>query len=186
MALSCGALPPVGRRMGRQSLQLARQRAERSQPGGPLPPRRHQGYHLSVFPHSGRWDEAEVWRQAHERNLPPRWTTFGMIKNYPVAPGFRAARHAFLSVSGKNVILSALKKAEDGDALILRLYNPSACVTRARIQPPFVPTCVCPANLAEQPLPTNPIQPAADGAFNVEIPARKVITLRLERDERES
>jgi len=153
-------------------------------PGGQV--QRKLTYHLAVFPHSGRWDEAEVWRQAHEHNLPPRWTTFGMIKNYPVAPGFRAARHAFLSVCGRNVILSALKKAEDGDALILRLYNPSAHPACAQIQPPFVPTRIRPADLAEQPLPDNPLQPGADGAFDVEIPARKVVTLRLERDERTS
>lgn len=138
---------------------------------------------LAIFPHSGRWDEAEVWRQAHEHNLSPRYTTFGMMKNYPVAPGFRAARQSFLSITGKNVILSALKKAEEGEALILRVYNPSRHVTRAEIRPPFAPARVFRANLSEQPLPEDMIQPGADGMLQVEIPAGKIITLRLERDD---
>lgn len=153
-------------------------------PGGQV--QRKLTYHLSIFPHSGRWDEAEVWRQAHERNLPPRWATFGMIKNIPVARGFRAARHSFLAVGGKNVILSALKKAEEGDALVLRLYNPSARVTCAHVRPPFIPARVCLANLSEQPLASSPIELATDGAFDVKIPARKIITVRLERDESNS
>ncbi len=148
-------------------------------PGGQV--QRQLTYHLSIFPHSGRWDEAEVWRQAREHNLPPRCTTFGMIKGCPTAPGSRAARDSFLSVTGRNVILSALKKAEEREALILRLYNPSSRPTLAEIRPPFAPTRVQRVNLSEQPLPDSPIQAAADGALRLEIPAGKIITLSLER-----
>jgi alpha-mannosidase len=139
-------------------------------------------YHLSIFPHSGEWHTAEVWRQAQAHNLPPRSATFGMIKNYPVAPGTRPARQSFLAVTGKNAILSAFKKAEVGDSLLLRLYNPSPSATHAEILPPFAPAQARLADLAEQPIPAAEIQPGTDGVLRVEIPAGKVITLRLERD----
>ncbi len=38
-------------------------------------------FSLSVFPHAGRWDQAEVWRQALMFNNPPRAFMTGMEKN---------------------------------------------------------------------------------------------------------
>jgi len=150
-------------------------------PGGQI--QRKLTYNLSIFPHTGTWHADEVWRQAHAHNQPPRSATFGMIKNYPVVPGTRPARQSFLEITGQNAILSTLKKAEIGDSLLLRLYNPTPCATGAVICPPFLPTRISLVDLAEEPILAADIQPGADGKIQVEIPAGKVITIKLERDE---
>ena len=77
-------------------------------------------YRLALYPHVGTWDEAEVWRQAQAHLTPPRSLTV------VAHPGELPDSGEGLRVEGKNAVLSALKQAEEGSALILRLYNPSA------------------------------------------------------------
>jgi alpha-mannosidase len=143
-------------------------------------------YSLSVLPHSGSWDKAEVWRQALTFNNPPRAFTTGMEKNrLTFKPGAQPAERSFLSVSGRNVILSSVKKAEVGEALVVRLYNPSENGTEALIQLPFQLAGVQLAGLDERPLPSTDAQAAsvheAGGQVRVSLAPRKVVTLRMER-----
>jgi alpha-mannosidase len=148
--------------------------------------RRKLTFSLSVLPHHGTWEQAEVWRQALEFNNPPRSYTTGMENNRPVTtPGTQPAGRSFLSVSGRNVILSSVKRAEVGEALILRLYNPSDDVTDASIQLPFTPAGVQLAGLDESPRPAPDIQsvPICEpaGMVRVALAPRKVVTLRIDR-----
>jgi alpha-mannosidase len=143
-------------------------------------------FSLSVLPHNGSWDQAEVWRQALVFNNPPRAYTTGMEKNQPAfAPGAQPARRSFLSVTGRNVVLSSVKKAEAGEALVLRLYNPSEDETEAVIQLPFIPAGVRLAGLDENPRPVSGTETApvhkAGGLVHVAVAPKKVITLRVER-----
>ena len=141
-------------------------------------------FSLSVFPHSGIWDHAEVWRQAYVFNNPPRAYTTGMEYKRPAITGStNPSIRSILLVKGRNVIMSALKKAETGEALILRLYNPSGASTQAVIQLSFTPENIQMVGLDEQihknqnPIPTI----RQDRTVHVTIPPKKIITLRLER-----
>jgi mannosylglycerate hydrolase len=143
-------------------------------------------YSLSVLPHNGLWHQAEVWRQALAFNNPPQSYTTGMEKNHwMVKPGKQSTVRSFLTVSGQNVILSALKKAEVGEALILRLYNPSGAATEALIQLPFAPVNVQLAGLDEIPRPATQAETMpvceAGGQLRVTLAPRKMVTLRMER-----
>jgi alpha-mannosidase len=143
-------------------------------------------FSLSVLPHSGTWDQAEVWRQALAHNNPPRGYSTAMDKNerariYGIGP----SSHSFLKVEGQNVILSSVKKAEISEALILRLYNPSNVVTQAAIQLPFVPTSVQLAKLDEQPRSTASLETipvlGTGGRLQITLAPKIIITLRMER-----
>jgi len=143
-------------------------------------------FSLSVLPHSGTWDQAEVWRQALARNNPPRSYSTAMDKNERARPGGTApSRRSFLKVEGRNVILSTLKKAEIGEALILRLYNPSNVVAQAAVQLPFNPPDVQLAALDEQPRPAASEERLPvlekDGSFRITLAPKKIITLRMDR-----
>ncbi len=143
-------------------------------------------FSLAILPHHGRWDQAEVWRHALAFNNPPRAFTTGMEKNRPAyKPGTQPARRSFLSVTGRNAILSSVKKAEAGEALVLRLYNPSEDETEALIQLPFVPASVQLTGLDESPraVPDAQVAPIleASGRVRVTLIPRKVVTLRMER-----
>ncbi len=143
-------------------------------------------FSLAVLPHPGTWDQAEVWRQALAYNNPPRAITTGMVKNQTSSTdSHRPASQSFFMVEGRNVILSSLKKAETGEALILRFYNPSSIASEAFVKLPFQPEDVQLAGLDELPRDstTDDIGPAieGDGKLRFIIPSKKIITLRVDR-----
>jgi alpha-mannosidase len=143
-------------------------------------------FSLSVLPHPGTWNEAEVWRQAQAFNNPPRAFTTGMDKNRPAAStAALPAERPFLSVTGRNVILSSVKKAETGEALIIRLYNPSDKVGEASIKLPFIPTGIQPTGLDEKPQ-VNVDETAIpvveeSGLVKATLAPGKIVSLRIDR-----
>jgi len=143
-------------------------------------------FSLAVLPHHGTWQSAEVWRQAMRHNNPPRAITTEMVKNQTgLGHGTLAASESFLAVEGRNAILSAVKRAEQGAALILRLYNPSDNLTQATILLPFVPTKVELVGLDELPRQVASAETAPvleDGRkVKIALAPKKIITLRIER-----
>ena len=109
-----------------------------------------------------------------------------MVKNQTgLGHGTQAASESFLSVEGRNVILSAVKRAEQGTALIVRLYNPSDKLTQASILLPFVPRKVELAGLDELPRQVSSTETAPvfeDGRkVKIALAPKKIITLRIER-----
>jgi mannosylglycerate hydrolase len=146
---------------------------------------RNLTFSLSILPHRGTWNQAEVWRQALAFNNPPRAYTTGLEKRpSAITTGSQPAKHSFLSVAGKNVVLSSVKKAETGNALVLRLYNPSLEITEAAIHLPFVPAGVHLAGMDESPratlgAETEPVHDK-DGWVKIGIAPKKVVTLMVE------
>jgi mannosylglycerate hydrolase len=141
-------------------------------------------YSLALLPHHGNWDEVEVWRQAQEFNNPPRAYTTGMGKNRPalVSPPVSSSLSLF-SVEGRNVVLSALKKADEGEVLIVRLYNPSDVPTQAIIRLPFSPASIKLAGLDEQPREAAGAAPVLEpnGKVLIALPPKKIVTLQMDR-----
>jgi mannosylglycerate hydrolase len=141
-------------------------------------------YSLALLPHHGNWDEVEVWRQAQEFNNPPRAYTTGMGKNRPAFVSSPVSSSLSLfSVEGRNVVLSALKKADEGEALIVRLYNPSDVPTQAIIRLPFSPASIQLAGLDEQPREAAGAAPVLEpnGKVLIALPPKKIVTLQMDR-----
>ena len=83
----------------------------------PAPDKGHNEMVYSLYPHSGDWKRADTVRRGYELNNP-------LI---PLATdrhdGRLPAAHSFVRVSSSNLVVTALKKAEDSDDLILRFYE---------------------------------------------------------------
>jgi alpha-mannosidase len=77
----------------------------------------HHEFTYSLYPHGGAWKDALTIRQGYELNYKMIALPFG--KHQGTLPG----EHSFLQVNSDNVIVSAMKKAEDNQALILRFYE---------------------------------------------------------------
>jgi alpha-mannosidase len=77
---------------------------------------RHR-FSYSLYPHAGDWKHALTVRRGYEFNYPLR------AAQVDAHEGTLPPRHAFVAVSGDHVVLTALKKAEDSDALLLRFYE---------------------------------------------------------------
>jgi alpha-mannosidase len=148
--------------------------------------RRSLTFSLAIFPHSGTWQSVEVWRQAMRHNNPPRAITTGMVKNQSGSnSGSWQAQQSFLVVEGNNAILSTVKKAEQAEALILRLYNPSDILTQAVIRLPVFPAKVELVGLDELPksaasIETTPVIEEG-GMVKIALAPKKIITLRIEQ-----
>jgi alpha-mannosidase len=76
-----------------------------------------QTFRMLLIPHRGTWDAATVPRVAEEFTAPVPVVYQG------IHGGTRPQADSFLSVNAPNVIVSAIKQAEDGGDLILRCYE---------------------------------------------------------------
>jgi len=74
-------------------------------------------FHYSLIPHRSDWQKARTFIEAEGFNTPMRcWQTGSHEGKLP-------GEMSLVEVKPDNLILSALKKAEEGEAIILRLYN---------------------------------------------------------------
>ena len=141
-------------------------------------------FFLSLLPHTGTWDQAEVWRQAQGFNNPLRAYTTAMTRNRSSSGDATvSSSRSLLSVEGRNIALSALKKAEEGDALIVRLYNLTGESTQATLNLSFAPAGITLVGLDEQPLTAAEAPPTLKPQKGILIwlPPKKIVTLRLDR-----
>jgi alpha-mannosidase len=86
-----------------------------------------QGLTYALLPHAGDWIAGGVLAEAEDLNRP---------LFHQAMPGAADASHRFVRVSGPGVALGALKPAEDGDGLILRVYEPAGGRGPIAIEPP--------------------------------------------------
>ena len=85
-----------------------------------------------LVPHGGDWREAGVVRLAAELNQP----AFALIESYH--PGDLPGSRSFASDGAGDVVVTLVKRAEDGDALVVRAYESSGRPVHATIELPLV------------------------------------------------
>ena len=86
---------------------------------------RHE-FAYALVPHVDDWRDAGIVREAALFNAPLRWTEL-------------ALEGSFASVDAGELVLETIKRAEDSDAIVLRLYDPHGGrgVARVRLAVPF-------------------------------------------------
>lgn len=87
-----------------------------------------QGYHrftYSLLPHEGGWREGDVVKEAYRLNNPLLARVIPAVQE-----GSLARRYSFAEVDTPNVIVETVKKAEDGDAWVVRVYEYGQCRLR--------------------------------------------------------
>jgi len=72
-------------------------------------------FHYAVLVTEGDWKQGQVWKQAHQFNVP--------LAAVQCPPSDRPAVRSFLTVEPAQLVVTALKRAEDRDTLILRFFN---------------------------------------------------------------
>jgi alpha-mannosidase len=92
--------------------------------------RGHHKFTYSLYPHSGDWKQALTVRRGYEFNYQLRAFQVGSHD------GSLPPQHSFVSIIGDNVVLTAVKKTEDSDALLLRFYEWAGKTEDVRIQLP--------------------------------------------------
>ena len=82
----------------------------------PLADEGPQRFTYALMPHAGDWSEGRVREEAEDLNQPLLATE---------TPGVALGTLAPLAVTGIPAALSGLKPAEDGQGLVLRVYEPA-------------------------------------------------------------
>jgi alpha-mannosidase len=83
-------------------------------------PHADEGLHAftySLYPHAGNWRDAQTVRRGYELNY--KLTAMPAQKH----GGTLSGEHSFVRVEPENVVLTAVKKSEDDDSLVLRFYE---------------------------------------------------------------
>ena len=115
-----------------------------------IEPDRHadQGPHhfsYTLYPHSGDWKQALTMRRGYEYNY--KLQTVQVEAHVGALPEARS----FVVVDGQNVVLTAIKKAEDSNALIFRFYEWAGKDGDVVLHVPAGATSAKLTNLMEQP-----------------------------------
>jgi mannosylglycerate hydrolase len=131
-----------------------------------------QKFHYSVYPHTGTWENGCL-EEAEKLNYPlvPVQThrSFGKLPS----------ELSFLKIGSRNIVISALKKANREDAVIVRVFNPSAQSVETEIQWMKKIRGLESVNLNEETIHSED-SPLVDGnKFKVHIGAKKIATYKV-------
>jgi alpha-mannosidase len=107
--------------------------------------RGHQHFVYALYPHTGTWKQAQTVRRGYELNDPLKaQQVFSHTGTLP-------AEHSFASIENPNVTLTAIKKAEDSDALVFRMYEWAGTATAVKLHIPHGATYAIETNMMEKP-----------------------------------
>jgi alpha-mannosidase len=106
----------------------------------------HHEFTYSLYPHGGGWKDAMTIRRGYELNY--KLLSMAFEKHQ----GSLAAEHSFLQATPDNVIVTAMKKAEDENALVVRFYEWAGKDSEVTIQLPPGAESAAETDLMEKPL----------------------------------
>ena len=139
----------------------------------------HQ-FKYSLYPHAGLWDEETqreayllndpiiVYHRKEERHL---HGTQVQVGNKPISN-----LQSLVSVSSPNVVIETIKRAEDGDGIILRLYESQRKRRPIQVQLGFAVESAWETNLLEE----NESELSVENdSIRLELKPYQIMTVRL-------
>jgi len=135
--------------------------------------RGHHHFSYALYPHAGDWKQALTVRRGYESNHKLQAVQVG------AHAGSLPGKHSFIALGAQNVVLTAVKKAEDSDALILRFYEWAGKDGNVRIQIPKGATAARLTNLLEQPE-GSPLPIEKESIVTVPTHPYEIVTVKLE------
>lgn len=124
----------------------------------------------TLYPHEGRWSDAETVNEAFKLNLP-------LEAAYTEKGCGTKDEMSFIKVDGKGIIADAVKPARDGNGIILRIYEAEGKHENVIITPAFDVKSVSECNMMECDGDYAPVN--FSGCFEVKVRPFEVRTFRL-------
>jgi alpha-mannosidase len=138
----------------------------------PQADRGHHHFTYTLYPHTGDWRQARTVERGYEDNV-------GLIaRQVPLHTGTLGATHSFVSVEGADVALTAVKKAEDSNALIVHLYEWAGKSGSIQLHVPAGATAATETNLLEQP--AGAMLPVHNDSVNVLVHPYEILSVRID------
>jgi len=143
----------------------------------PLPETGKNEIRLALTSCAGETTPAEATRLARRLNHPLRVIPTG------IHGGKLGPRGSLVAIEGEGIVVSGIKNAEDGDALVVRIYETAGRDTDAVIRPGSAalgkPIKAVETDLLERPL-ANSSARISDGAVQVRVPSCGISTVRID------
>jgi alpha-mannosidase len=134
--------------------------------------RGHHHFHYALYPHTGTWKEAMTIRRGFEYNYP----LTAVVTN--AHAGSLPPEHSFASASPENIVLTAVKKAEDAKGLIFRAYEWAGKDSTVEFHVPPGATGATVTNMMETPE-GSPLEVAGD-VVRAPIHPYEILTIRVD------
>ena len=131
---------------------------------------RHE-FTYSLYPHAGDWKRAGSLLRGYELNY--KLLAMQVEKHWGALP----AAHSFFEAQPENVVLTALKKAEDTNALILRFYEWAGKETDVKLQVPAGAQSAAETDLMEKPAGNLPLR---EGTITVHTKPYEIKSVKIE------
>jgi len=129
--------------------------------------------HYALYPHAGGYESGGVLAEADRFNLPMMTAEAGPSKGGTLPRSF-----SFLAVDGDGLVLSAVKKAEDGNKLIVRVNNSTTKNVQCAVKLFRKVKSAAYVTMNEQPVrgskPT-----VKDNVIGIQVGPKKVVTLAI-------
>lgn len=125
----------------------------------------------SLLPHAGDFRAAGVIEEAYALNEPLRQAAIKPSK------GKLPAKHSFFSLEGEGVVVEAVKRADDGRALVVRLYEAHGNHSRCKLATTLPVRRAQRADLLEH---AGEECVLSGGAVTLELRPFEIVTLRFE------
>ena len=131
----------------------------------------HHEFTYSLYPHGGGWKDALTIRRGYELNY--KLISLPLEKH----EGALTPEHSFLQVPAENIIVTALKKAEDDEALVLRFYEWAGKEGEVQLQIPPGAQSAAETDLMEKPISSVPVQ---DDSVKVRTKPYEIKTIKVQ------
>lgn len=132
----------------------------------------------AILPHAGSWEEMARPVRAYTTPLHARQALPLRAGWCTPAPGEAMPPAAsLLRIEGEGLVLSACKGAEEGEDLIVRLYNPTQATRRASIQAGAGLGAAQLATLEERPIRTLALED--DGSVALDVGPKAIVTVAI-------
>ncbi|MDO4482443.1 MAG: alpha-mannosidase [Bacillota bacterium] len=132
----------------------------------PVADREEHYFTYALYPHAGTWQEADTVAKAYELNQPV----------LVCCGGNTGDSFSFASADKRNVILETVKQEENGDGIILRMYESENALTKVNLSVAdrFTKAYLC--NLLEEEEQEIPVD---NGSISLRIKPYEIITVKL-------
>ncbi|TLS52462.1 alpha-mannosidase [Paenibacillus antri] len=129
----------------------------------------------SLYPHQGDHVQAEVYKRGYELNVPLRTVEASNRSDIGTAPK-PAGMDSFLKLDHPNVMVETVKKAEDGEEIIIRLYETAGTRIQTNLHTGFQMSDAWLADLLERRIEQLDIK---GQTLNLTFAPFEIVTLRL-------
>lgn len=126
----------------------------------------------SIAPHTGDYRAAGIVQMAYDLNNPMSAIPV------PAQTGTLPASYSLVAVSAPNVILETVKKAEDSNATVLRMYEAYNKKADATVTLAYTPTRVTLVDMMENEIEEIPV---SGSSFTLNVKPFEIVTVKVEK-----